>query len=294
MDSVAEQLKSSTHPCPIGLVRPQSDAAVVIDETWCFDAWMGRVRSLQVDLPESQWPPSGWTLYQDASREIVYAPFDWTNVAARVALVGITPGRHQGWVASMEAAAALRNGVGADEALRQAKNVASFSGPMRRNLVGMLDEIGLAQALGVTSCETLFGSAHQLATHLSALAFPVFVNGRNYAGSRITHDPVFVALIRQVLAAQLLQAAHALIIPLGNAAAEAVGLLIAEGLIEPARCVMGFPHPSGANGHRLAQFESRRVELAATVSRWHESEPRHLQAAAQAHSASHLAHGQTA
>lgn len=265
-------ISGSTHPCPIGLVRPQSGAALVVDERWCFDAWTGRLRSLPADLPQSRWPPPGWALYQDAAREIVYAPFDWTNEAARVALVGITPGRHQGWVASMEAAAALRRGGSADEALRRAKSVASFSGSMRRNLVTMLDGIGLAETLGIASCDDLFGSAHVLATHLSALAFPVFQNGRNYAGSKITSDPVFVALIRQVLAAQLLQAAHALIVPLGNAAAEAVGLLIAEGVIDPARCMLGFPHPSGANGHRHAQFEARRVELVTTVSRWYESD----------------------
>ena len=142
---------------------------------------------------------------------------------------------------------------------------------MRRNLVTMLDQIGLAETLDIATTDDLFGSAHSLASHMSALAFPVFINGRNYTGSQITRDPVFLALIRQVLAAQLLQAAQALVVPLGNAAADAVGLLIAEGVIDPGRCLLGFPHPSGANGHRLAQFEARRVELATIVSRWPES-----------------------
>ena len=240
----------------------------MVDERWCFDAWTDRLLSLQADLPKAEWPPPGLTLYQDAAREIVYAPFDWTNEAARVALVGITPGRHQGWVASMEAAAALRSGASADAALRRAKSVGSFSGPMRRNLVSMLDQIGLAETLGIASSDDLFGSAHHLASHVSALAFPVFVKGRNYTGANITREPVFLAIIRQVLAAQLIQAARALVVPLGNAAADAVGLLIDEGVIDPARCLVGFPHPSGANGHRLAHFEARRSELATTVSRW--------------------------
>jgi hypothetical protein len=261
---------AGTHPCPIGLVGPQSGAALVVDEGWCFDAWTERLLSLRADLPRADWPPPGWTLYRDAAREIVYAPFDWTNEAARVALVGITPGRHQGWVASMEAAAALRSGASVDEALRRAKSVGSFSGPMRRNLVSMLDQIGLAETLGIGSCEDLFGSAHHLASHMSVLAFPVFVNGRNYTGANITREPVFLALIRQVLAAQLLQAAQALVVPLGNAAADAVGLLIAEGVIDADRCLLGFPHPSGANGHRRAHFDARRSELATTVARWYE------------------------
>jgi hypothetical protein len=73
----------------------------------------------------------------------------------------------------MEAAAALRSGAGSDEALRRAKSAASFSGPMRRNLVTMLDQIGLAETLGIATTDDLFGSAHSLASHMSALAFPV-------------------------------------------------------------------------------------------------------------------------
>ena len=242
----------------------------MVDGGWCFDAWTERLRLLEADLPQSSWPPPGWSLYRDERRKIVYAPFDWTNEEARVALIGITPGRHQGWAASIEAAAALRGGASADDALRRAKRVGSFSGPMRRNLVTMLNEIGLAEILGIESCDDLFGSADHLALHTSALAFPVFVNGHNNAGAKITHDPVFLALIRQVLAAQLLQARAALIVPLGNAAAEAVGVLIADGVVDPARCLLGFPHPSGANGHRLAQFDARRGELVATVSRWYD------------------------
>jgi hypothetical protein len=187
-----------------------------------------------------------------------------------VALIGITPGRHQGWAASIEAAAALRDGASADEALRRAKSVGSFSGPMRRNLVTMLDGIGLAGALRIASCDDLFGSAHHLALHTSALAFPVFLNGRNYTGAEITRDPVFLALIRQILAAQLLQAREALIVPLGNAAADAVGVLIGDGVVDPDRCLLGFPHPSGANGHRLNQFDARRWELATAVAQWFE------------------------
>jgi hypothetical protein len=256
-----------THRCPIGVAGPRPEAAVVVDGSWCIDAWADRLRALAPDLPESCWPPPGWTLYRDGTREIVYAPFDWTNKAARVALVGITPGRHQAWAASIEAATALRDGSSTDEALRRANSVASFSGPMRRNLVTMLDQIGLAEPLGIATTDDLFGSAHSLATHMSALAFPVFVHGRNYTGSQITRDPVFLALIRQVLAAQLLQAAQALVVPLGNAAADAVGLLVAEGVVDPGRCLLGCPHPSGANGHRLAQFQARRLGLATTVSR---------------------------
>ena len=245
----------------------------MVDETWCFDHWAARLRSLPLDMAERDWPPPGWTLYKDETWEIVYAPFDWTNETAQVALVGITPGRHQGWVATMQAADALRHGASPSDALQRAKSVASFSGPMRRNLVTMLDAIGLDDILGLGSCAELFGSAHELATHLSALAFPVFIDRRNYTGAKITREPVFVALIQQVLAAQLLQAPRALIVPLGQAAADAVGLLVADGVIDAERCLWGFPHPSGANGHRHAQFERRRRQLQSAVTSWYVHQP---------------------
>ena len=257
-----------THSCPIDVVKADPTSVPLVDGGWCFDAWADRVAGFPPDFPESAWPPPNWTLYRDGGLEVVYAPFDWTNEAARVALVGITPGRHQGWVASVEAGAALRDGASREEALRRADRVASFSGPMRRNLVGMFDMIGLADQLGIASCDALFGESHDLATHLSALAFPVFVNGRNYTGANITRNPALVSIIRQVLAGQLVQATDALVVPLGNAAAEAVGLLVSEGVLDAERCLLGFPHPSGANGHRKAQFEARRAALSESVVRW--------------------------
>jgi hypothetical protein len=38
--------------------------------------------------------------------------------------------------------------------------------------------------------------------------------------------------------------------------------------LAPRRVVDGFPHPSGANGHRLADFKDRQGAMRATVSRW--------------------------
>ena len=132
----------------------------------------------------------------------------------------------------------------------------------------MLDGVGLARQLGLPSCDELFGGAAELATHLSALAFPVFIEGRNYTGARITHEPLYVALIEQVLAAQLTQASDALIIPLGRAAASAVALLVEQGSVDPGRCLFGFPHPSGANGHRQSQFEAGRAAMGAKLLAW--------------------------
>jgi hypothetical protein len=102
----------------------------------------------------------------------------------------------------------------------------------------MLDQIEVAETLGIETCNDLFEDAHDLATHLSALAFPVFVNGGNYTRSGITRRPPLVALIRQVLAGQLTQARDALVVPLGKAAEDAVELLVSAGTLQADRCLL--------------------------------------------------------
>lgn len=267
-DSLRRVRVSSTHACPIGLFAPQAGSEPLVDEGWCFDAWAKRVAALPGDFPEVEFPPADWILYRKRRLEIAYAPFDWTNTNARVAFVGITPGRHQAWLAAREAALALREGATNEQALTRADRVASFGGPMRQNLVEMLDGIGLAAALGLATCDDLFGSARTLAAHLSAIAYPVFVSGTSFTGSNLMSSPVLVAIIRQVLVAQLAQAGKALVVPLGVSATAAVQLLIREGAVDARRCLLGFPHPSGANPHRRADFEAKRADLALAVYRW--------------------------
>jgi hypothetical protein len=36
--------------------------------------------------------------------------------------------------------------------------------------------------------------------------------------------------------------------------------------VDERRCLIGFPHPSGGNGHRVKQFAQRRDELTAKVA----------------------------
>jgi hypothetical protein len=267
-DRVRQIRVSPTHACPIGLAAPQAGVEPLVDESWCFDAWAERVAALPADFPEAEFPPADWVLYRKGHLEIAYAPVDWTNTEARVAFVGVAPGRHQAWLATLEAGSALREGETYEEALTRADRAGSFSGPVRKNLVAMLDGIGLATALGLESCVELFGSADRLAAHLSAIAYPVFVSGRNFGGSTITRSPALVAIIRQVLAAQLAQADKALVVPLSASATAAVQLLVEDGAVNPKRCLLGFPHPSGANGLRVTQFEGRRADLALAVFGW--------------------------
>ena len=128
----------------------------------------------------------------------------------------------------------------------------------------------VAGALGIDSTARLFDSHHQLAAHVSAIDYPVFVNGRNYGGTSpaLTRHPVLRSLVRASLGPRLDMAPGALVVPLGKAAQSALAFLAAEGLVDPARCLLGFPHPSGANGWRVRQYAARRHHLAGEIARW--------------------------
>jgi hypothetical protein len=224
-----------------------------------------RDRFLKTDLLVGQ-----FRVFKSESLEIYYAPFDFLNIEAKVAVVGIIPGWTQMEIAFRQAWTVLRNGGSATEAVRKAKAQASFAGAMRNNLVKMLDEIGLQTAMGLKSCHDLFGCDSQLVHTTSAIRHPVFVHGRNYTGHspNLLSHPVLVRYVESVLAAELTILRQALVIPLGKCVDAALRRLIQTGVLSARRCLLGFPHPSGANGHRRTEFEQRRGEFIRVVEEW--------------------------
>ena len=79
------------------------------------------------------------SIAREGNIEVCYAPFEYINPAARVVLVGITPGKTQMLNALREARHQLDKGAPALEVLKAAKQTGAFSGAMRPNLVGLLD-----------------------------------------------------------------------------------------------------------------------------------------------------------
>ncbi len=190
---------------------------------------------------------------------ISYAPFEHIQYGARIAIVGITPGAQQARNALMEAKRQLAAGKDYATALRAAKTFASFSGPMRTNLVAMLDYIGLPRWIGVSSTSELWSSSSNLVHFTSAIRYPVFVDGQNYSGA-----PSMVAtpLLREILISSLGQEVEALRdavwVPLGPKASEGLDLLVKLGLLPAGRVLSGLPHPSGANAERIKYFLSQK------------------------------------
>lgn len=207
--------------------------------------------------------------------QIYYAPFDWINKSARVVICGITPGRHSMENALMAARSALLENKTLEQASEMGKRTGSFSN-MRKTLAAMLDELGLNAVLGIDSTASLFGADgknRHLLQATSCIRYPVFVNGKNYTGHspKMLKSPVLVRFIESVLGVELNSIPNALVVPCGEAVDEVLRQLVANGIIDERRCLMGFPHASGANGHRKRFFEERKTALSEKIKIWSNS-----------------------
>ena len=209
-------------------------------------------------------------LYQDARLEIYYAPFDYLNPRAKVVLVGVTPGWTQMEIAYRQARVGLHAGLALPTMLDRIDEHASFAGAMRRNLVTMLDALALPAHLGVPSSASLFSTYRPLLHTTSAFRYPVFVHGRNCTGHtpKPLRMPALLYDIEHLLAEELQQVPDASIIPLGQSVSTIIEYLAEAGRLDRSRCLLGFPHPSGANGHRGREFNERRERLTRSLKEW--------------------------
>jgi len=201
---------------------------------------------------------------QEGALRMFYAPFDWINPSARIVILGITPGWTQMEIGCRTARTALAEGKNLELAGRLAKQQASFAGSMRSNLVRMLDALGLPALLQIGSSGDLFGHASSLLHTSSAIRYPTFVQSANYTGSNppAAKSPFLLRVARELLVPELEAVPEAAIVPLGRAVEDVLEALAAEGCFRGKRWLTGFPHPSGANGHRARIFEENRESLA--------------------------------
>jgi len=188
-----------------------------------------------------------------------YAPFDHIEPAAQLAIVGLTPGRVQAANALEAMAKALHQGASPELALASAKQVASFSGPMRRNLVTLLDKIGLPAVYGRTHATDFFADKKTSVHFTSILRYPVFLAGRNYSGTPapLSH-PLLRAMIDTYFGLEIDTLADATWVPLGRHAEIVLLQLAREGRLKRECILAGLPHPSGANAERIAYFLGRK------------------------------------
>lgn len=225
--------------------------------------------------------PHELRIYGDGEIEIWFSPMGLGVTNPEIWILGITPGWNQMRIAYEGAAAALEHGSSPAEASAKRKPNVAFAGTMRNNLVSMMDELGFPDIFGISTSADLFGS--ELLRTGSVLKYPVF-NGsqnniqnyiKNYNGH--TPNPIKHTALRQmidtVLAGELKSIGRCLILPLGKAVESVLQYSVSRGLVSDDQILSGFPHPSGANGHRKKQFAQHKERLRSEVRKWYRRAP---------------------
>lgn len=138
---------------------------------------------------------------------------------------------------------------------------ASFSGLMRTNLVSLLDEIGIANLLGVSSTASLWDKNSHLVHFTSALKYPIFVGGKNYSGApSMVRTPFLKDQLKEWLVPEMKLLRRAIFVPLGPKVGEALSYAAPFAGVPESHILHGLPHPSGANAERNAYFLGRKVK----------------------------------
>lgn len=205
---------------------------------------------------------------------VVYGPFsNLPNPAAEIIFVGLTPGYQQLQLATR--CAREHPDMGAAERAAALRRHAAFAGSMRRNLITMFDELGMPKHLGLASTGELFRTHLDRIAATSALRYPVFTsNWKNYGGgAEVTQEPLFVEMLERLLAPLLSAVPKALIVPFGDSACRGILYLSKQGLIDDRLVLRGFPHPSGANGHRKRIFTENKADLRRQLRSWIATHP---------------------
>ncbi len=203
-------------------------------------------------------------LFRKNNMQIYYAPHnEIVNEKAKIFIVGITPGWTQTSIAYKTAHDGLINKLDYETIKKECKRNSRFAGSMRKNLIEMLDELNLNRNLQIHSCSELFENRDELLHTTSMIPYPVFINNKNYTGSnpKILESDILKTCLEKYFYKEVEKLPNVLIIPLGKAVEEVLELMICEKLIKKEQCLLGFPHPSGANGHRKKQFEENKERL---------------------------------
>lgn len=230
-----------------------------------FDTYKDKILSLPIDYQDEDIRSETFLLDKDEKKslEIYYAPFEYVNEAAKVMIVGITPGMHQMKRSFSTILDPKNKDLSDDQLLHQVKKNSSFEGPMRKYLIQMLDELGLHSYLDIASTSELFGKASHLVQTASLIRYPVFYKGKNYSGStpKMLKNELLKKHIMDSFTNELVSLQNPLIIPLGVNVTGVFEYFIENGYVSPGSVLYGFPHTSGGNGHRHRQFAENKEQM---------------------------------
>ena len=159
-----------------------------------------------------------------------------------------------------EAARLIHLKVSDEEVLKRCKAVGSFSGPMRKNLVELMDEAGIAEFLGIETTAQLFSDKQDLVNLTSCIRYPTFAvkNGKetNF-NSEIKQGTELFNFAAPLTLEELNKAPNAVLLPLGPKVRHYLEKVV-KGTNFENRLLPELPHPSGANAERIAYFLGRK------------------------------------
>lgn len=206
--------------------------------------------------------------------EIYYVPHnEYMNKKAKIFIIGITPGFQQMSTAIAEARKELERTNDIKEIQYKCKVAGRFSGSLRKNIISMLDEIGLNKVFNLDSCSELFSDKDYLLHTVSLIPYSVFVKKQNYSGHtpKLIKSDFLMKYVYENFIDEFKSLNHfndILLIPLGRAVEEVLCKLEDEGVINKNQILKGFPHPSGANVNRVKQLEENKEELTEFILNW--------------------------
>ena len=190
---------------------------------------------------------------KDGNIEIYYAPFDYINSKAKIAIVGITPGLQQ----MTQSFQAIKDG----KSLKEVKDLSSFKGSMRTTLIKYMDELKINKILKIKSCESLFNIDSKYLHTTSLVKYPVFDKGKNYSGANILKKKILLEFIEENFLKELKILQNSIIIPLGNTVSSTIDYLNTKHQLSLRCFLKGFPHPSGLNVRKNIQFDENKKEM---------------------------------
>ncbi len=236
----------------------------------CLDNYIGKMSLLpEGKLGKEDILNDDFFLEEENKLKVYYAPHnEYLNRKANILIVGICPGWTQTEIAFREVRDDLKNGEMLEDILKNCKMSARFAGSMRNNLINMLDELFLYEYLGIESAKDLFDADKDLLHTTSLIPYPVFINGKNYTGHtpEIIESKLLMKYVKNHFCKEIeCLDKKPLIVPLGKSVEDVLRVLIEDGIIKEEQCLFGFPHPSGANGHRKEQFIFNKDKMVETI-----------------------------
>ena len=188
---------------------------------------------------------------------------EYMNPSAKVFIVGITPGFNQMNKSLVAARTCIEQGVPIEEIPYICKREARFEGSLRKNIISMLNELELHKKYGLEDSAELFGERDDLLHTTSLIPYATFVKGKNYTGHQppLLKSEFLMEFVKENFYPQIKVLENALIIPLGKSVEEVLIKLIEDNQLKEEQCLLGFPHPSGANAHRYEQFAQNKEQM---------------------------------